>query len=161
MTTAPVFAPTHSIKIFERFYTDRPHQRLWPELRSRPVDLASRSSRRMAGASGSKTAPRRRLHGETEPRVARRPLHCPPAGDVMVSEAFHHSRHRRADRRQGGADPRPVRDPGKSRLALGTDRRFRAPGTLPFARLIGDDRVHVETADGPPAGAARRHGWPV
>jgi len=36
---------------------------------------------------------------------------------------------------------------GKSRLALGLIEAARA-GALPFARLVGDDRVHLESANG-------------
>src|SRR4029077_15340497 len=76
----------------------------------------------------------------------RRALHCAPAGAVMASPpATVH-----ASAVLVGPRAVLIRGPsgsGKSRLALELIEMART-GSLPFARLVADDRVHLEAAHG-------------
>ena len=113
----------------------------------------SRSSKRMAARSAveNRTGPpgrRRRADG------ARRPLHRAPAGDVMrrmpVTTVMTDAATVHASAVLVGARAVLIRGPsgaGKSRLALDLIEAGRA-GRLRFARLVGDDRVHLESAGG-------------
>ena len=128
------------------------------ELRPRPVDLAP--DRRGAW----RTHPRREPHGRVGARargservsVARFVVRLP----AIVTEAPPREARVRRDMNQSstihasavlvGARAVLIRGPagsGKSRLALALIQAG-GTGALPFTRLVGDDRVHVEAAHG-------------
>ena len=103
----------------------------------------SRLSTPMAGRSGWKTGPVRRTNKVSDRH--RRALHCSAASAAMTSAAGDGARIRRPGRRPRRADPRPIRI-GKIQACPGPDGNRASEGV--FARLVADDRVHLEVAHG-------------
>ena len=78
----PGIRPDALERIFERFYTDRPHQGF-----GQNSGLGLSISRQIVDAHGgriTRAEPRRRSGWAGRPAGARRALHRAPAGDVMV-----------------------------------------------------------------------------
>ncbi len=160
----PGIQPDAMERIFERFYTDRPHQGFGQNSGLGFVHLAP--DRRSAW----RPHPRRKPHGRVDrpgrTESARRALRGAPAGDVTGAPPSE-ARVRRdmnqlstihASAVLVGARAVLIRGAagaGKSRLAFALIEAGRC-GALPFARLVGDDRVHIGSSPRPPAGAARR-----
>ena len=139
----PGIRPDAFEKIFERFYTDRPHQGF-----GQNSGLGLSISKQIIEAHGG------RIWAENRTGVAaahrrsaessRRALRGAFAGDVMATPTIH------ASAVLVGARAVLIRGPsgsGKSSLALAL-LQAADHGALPFARLVGDDRVHVEAAHG-------------
>ena len=143
-------------KIFERFYTDRPHQGF-----GQNSGLGLSISKQIVEAHGGRiwaeNRQRRRGRGRDH-RGARRALHRAAAGDVMAAETPTDARLGRAGRRARRADPRPGRG-GQIAARARADRAAQA-GLLRFARLVADDRVHLEAVHGA-CWCARRRRWPA
>ena len=78
----PGMRPDALEKIFERFYTDRPHQS-FGQNSGLGLSISKQIVEAHGGASGSKTAPARPMP-TAGADGARRPLHRAPAGDVTV-----------------------------------------------------------------------------
>ena len=149
MTTGRACGPNVREKIFERFYTDRPHQGF-----GQNSGLGLSISKQIVEAHGGAIWVENRTGApgpDGEPRVlgARFIVRLPAlkwrssANDVSVGNG---PRLGRAGRRARGADPRSV---GRRQIAAGarTDRGGARRRVL-FARLVGDDRVHLEGAGG-------------
>ena len=141
--------PPHALeKIFERFYTDRPHQGF-----GQNSGLGLSISKQIVEAHGGTIWVENRLGAEPSgsrrrAQSARRALHRPPAGDVMRKLGDgHHPCLGRSGRRSRGPDPRAV---GRGQVAARarTDRGRVARGRFPFTRLVGDDRVELASAGG-------------
>ncbi len=138
----PGVRPEALEKIFERFYTDRPHQGF-----GQNSGLGLSISKQIVEAHGGRMWVENRLGIPTAdgtPKVlgarfiVRLPARC--NGRRRPSTL------RRCSSARALSDPRPA-GAGKSSLAL---RLVQAGETrlLPFARLVADDRAHVEACHG-------------
>ena len=130
-------------RIFERFYTDRPHQGFGQNSGLGPVDLqADHRSAWRADLGGKSPRPgRRRRQADGRGRA----LRGQAAGAMTTQGASVH-----ASAVLVGDRAVLIRGPsgaGKSRLAFDLILAGRA-GQLPPAVLVGDDRVHLDTVGG-------------
>ncbi len=126
-------------RMFERFYTDRPHQG-FGQNSGLGLSISSRSSKRMAGGSGRKIAPA--LPTPTAGRRWRARASWSAAGAMTDrGPSVHASAVRVGDRAVLIRGPSGA---GKSRLAFDLILAGRS-GQLPPAVLVGDDRVHLDT----------------
>ena len=140
----PGVRPDAIEKIFERFYTDRPHQGF-----GQNSGLGLSISKQIVEAHGGAIWVENRMGApaaDGTPDGARRAFHRALAGNVMAarSTTVH------ASAVLVGARAVLIRGPsgaGKSRLALELIEAARA-GYLLFARLVADDRVHLEAVGG-------------
>ena len=148
----PGVEPTAMEKIFERFYTDRPHQGF-----GQNSGLGLSICKQIVEAHGGRIWVENRMSvADRRQRAAgaRRPLHRPPAGDVMAGSPTVH-----ASAVLVGARAVLIRGPsgsGKSRLAFALIAGRARSGLLPFARLVADDRVELEACARAPGGPAAR-----
>ena len=165
----PGIQPEAMERIFERFYTDRPHQGF-----GQNSGLGLSISRQIVEAHGGRIRAENRMGVATGPRVRR----CSARASWCACRRCDAQRRSSCEReplcqRVAVDAPRPtihasavlvgaravlIRGPagsGKSSLAFALIRAGET-GALPFARLVGDDRVHVEAAHGRAAGAAGR-----
>jgi two-component system sensor histidine kinase ChvG len=135
----PGIQPEAMERIFERFYTDRPHQGFRPELRPRPLDLAP--DRRGAW----RPHPCREPHGRRD-RTGRDQKCSARASWCACRRCDDDPRLRGAGRRARRVDPRR-RGSGQVEPRLALISAGEA-GPLRFARLVGDDRVRSRPAHG-------------
>ena len=128
-------------RIFERFYTDRPHQGF-----GQNSGLGLSISKQIVEAHGGKIWAENRLGDADAGRRgagARRALRGPAAGDMT-------GRDRARIGRQAGEVGILIRGPsgaGKSRLAFDLILAGRA-GQIPPTQLVGDDRLLLAAEDG-------------
>ena len=140
----PGIRPEALDKIFERFYTDRPHQGF-----GQNSGLGLSISKQIVEAHGGTHLGREPHHRRRPHRgatCARRPLRGSPARDMMAAadSTIH------ASAVLVGAKAVLIRGPagsGKSQLAWNL-LTTAAQGVLPFARLVADDRAYVESHSG-------------
>ena len=140
----PGINPDAFDKIFERFYTDRPEQGF-----GQNSGLGLSISKQIIEAhrgrlwAENRTAVAAAADGEPKVLGARFTVRLPTRDD---GRRFLDPRFRRAGRRARRADPGPVR---LRQIAAGAGAAARrGQGLVPFARLVADDRAHVEAAHG-------------
>ena len=115
----------------------------------------SRSSKRMADASGRRTAPARPMPTASRRSRARASWSgCPRHDDA----AARRPRLRGAGGRSRRADPRALRRRQVAPRLRPHPRRPRRPDSA--GRLVGDDRVHLDTAGRTIVGPAGARNWP-
>ena len=141
-------------RIFERFYTDRPHQGF-----GQNSGLGLSISKQIIEAHGGRIWAENRP-GPTTPTASRRsPARASscgcPSHDGADGPCVHASAVQVGDRAVLIRGPSGA---GKSRLAFDLILAGRS-GQIPPAMLVGDDRVHLDT-DGRNCWCARRANWP-
>ena len=144
----PGVRPDAMEKIFERFYTDRPHQGF-----GQNSGLGLSISKQIAEAHDGRLWVENRINPRTanSDDVLGRALYRPSAGHLMADVATVHGCAVLV-----GTRAILIRGPagsGKSRLALALIEAADA-GHLRFARLVADDRVQLVAAHGRAHGAA-------
>ena len=158
----PGVQPDALEKIFERFYTDRPHQG-FGQNSGLGLSISKQIVEAHDGRLVGREPPRRRRRRWRPAAGAGRPLHRAPAGHVMASHpATVPGTTVHASAVLAGARAVLIRGPagaGKSRLALGLIGAAQC-GLIPFARLVADDRIELDACHGrllgaPAAGAGR------